>query len=243
VTYAKKDINGDPGVRATSLDWNQSFVKSGYWIGDQTFDVSPRPEVAVVSGTPVIVWWAPKKGQVRGARLVQSGMVQNRFGVRVTPRTNYESMQIAAVAADGALHVIHPEYSGGSTALRHVRVERGETGDMVGTGTEITDFGSDKRRPAAAAFDADGDETADELMVLWQGEDDGDKKRVDVGKVSFGSVSKMDVRTYRSSEHTVRHPGVAEASSRIGLVWEERGPPFDVWYAPASIDGVPICGE
>jgi len=239
VTYAKKDINGDPGVRATSFDWNQSFVKSGYWIGDQTFDVSPRPEVAVVSGTPVIVWWAPKKGQVRGARLVQSGMVQNRFGVRVTPKTNNDMMRIAAVAADGALHVIHPEWSNNDMALRHVRVERGETGDMVGTATEITDFGLNKRRPAVAAFDSDGDETADELMVVWQGQDAG---TVDGGTISLGSVSKMDVRTYHSAAGYVTNPGVAEASSRIGLAWEDGGKD-DVWYTPASIDGVPICGE
>jgi hypothetical protein len=239
VAYAKEDINGDWGLRATSLDWNQSFVNSGYWIGDQTFGRGPRPEIAVVSGTPVVVWWAPMKGQVRGARLVQSGMVQNRFGIPVTPKTNNDMMRIAAVTADGALHVIHPEWSNNDMALRHVRVERGETGDMVGTATEITDFGLNKRRPAVAAFDSDGDETADDLMVVWQGQDAG---TVDGGTISLGSVSKMDVRTYHSAAGYVTNPGVAEASSRIGLAWEDGGKD-DVWYAPASIDGVPICGE
>jgi len=242
VTYAKEDTNGDWGLRATYFGWQKSSVKSGYWIDDQTFGRDPRPEIAVVQGTPVIVWWAPKKGQVRGARLVQSGMVQNRFGVRVTPKTNNDMMRIAAVAADGALHVIHPEYSGDSMAMRHVRVERGETGNMVGTATEITDFGLEKRWPAAAAFDADGDETPDELMVLWQTEYDGGKNRADGGTISFGSVSKMDVRTYRTAGGRVEKPSVAEASSRIGLAWQEVSTD-GFWYAPASIDGVPICGE
>ncbi|MFB6352173.1 MAG: hypothetical protein ABEN55_01160, partial [Bradymonadaceae bacterium] len=204
---------------------------------DDMLEIPTKPSVAIVGGSPLVVWWDRDDERIRGGRPLSD----RQF--RVPAAAGSEDFEPVSVTGIGeTAHLIYPDNDDASTgSLTHLAVGPDETGELSGA-TSLTQATALNRSPEAVAVDRDGDGTDDHLLMVWQ-RGSGSDATVVAGTVASTSPGTVSPRALVSGDDSTVFPALAVDGGRAGAVWQTAlsGSAEAVEYAPVSVEGVPVC--
>jgi hypothetical protein len=240
ISYGLEAPSGDL-IYGAGLDASNWSLSTTSFAVSNTSNPLPKPgapEVAVVGGTPTIVWWHAGMEEVRGAR-ISGGTTTNEFSYSVSVLNTQRAEPISARSVSDELIVVFPDFSVGNGALHSLSLQPGATGMQSGA-TQITGSSATNRAPSAVPVDPNGDGTAEELAVTWEQGNTTDPS-IMVGSTSLSSPGKMSGREVVSN--FPKAPDITSTDGKAGTSWLNKANQNskDVKYAPISIDGVPVC--